>query len=398
MKKHLPFLAVSTALLAFPAIGKVIYGQDDRVEVFNATKDQQLKARSTATMIPKQSISLPNKKGIVKIEQGTLRQTIEQEFNSKKEENPLSLLLSKGKKITFCKEERFVDQPNPGVCSGFLIAPDLLVTAGHCADIENVCNDFQWVFDFKIDQKTKKAGVNFDASNIYSCKKVITSSLIDVLRTDFALIQLDRVVEGRAPLKVRTGGTVNPGSPLFVIGSPSGLPLKVADNANVRSNIHPLYFSANLDTYQGSSGSAVFNEETGMIEGILVGGEKDFVPNIAKMCVQSNRCSDLGCHGEAVSKITSLPEIGIYETLNQAIEYGDIELLKSVFKLNIWVDFNLADGETALIKAAKANQGEALKFLLKNGADKDHKDVLGKTALDHALESNSSDVMEILRE
>jgi hypothetical protein len=82
------------------------------------------------------------------------------------------------------------------------------------------------------------------------------------------------------------------------------LPLKVAGGAKVRSNSSPGYFVANLDTYGGNSGSAVFNAQTLKVEGVLVRGETDF--NDSGSCTVSNRCSDSSCRGEDVTRIASV--------------------------------------------------------------------------------------------
>ena len=57
---------------------------------------------------------------------------------------------------------------------------------------------------------------------------------------------------------------------------------KVAGGAKVRSNNNGVYFVANLDTYGGNSGSAVFNLQTREVEGILVRGENDYVYDYGK--------------------------------------------------------------------------------------------------------------------
>ncbi len=74
---------------------------------------------------------------------------------------------------------------------------------------------------------------------------------------------------------------------LVVIGRPSGLPTKVADGAQVRS-VNDVFLVANLDTYGGNSGSAVFNAVTGVVEGILVRGDTDYVYNAQLGCRVSN--------------------------------------------------------------------------------------------------------------
>ena len=66
----------------------------------------------------------------------------------------------------------------------------------------------------------------------------------------------------------------------------------------------PGYFVANLDTYGGNSGSAVFNAKTGVIEGILVRGENDYV--YKGNCRVSNVCASDGCRGEDVTKLSAI--------------------------------------------------------------------------------------------
>jgi V8-like Glu-specific endopeptidase len=74
---------------------------------------------------------------------------------------------------------------------------------------------------------------------------------------------------------LRTSGTPNQGDRLTVVGYPMGLPAKIAAGAVVRE-IRSAYLVANLDTYGGNSGSAVFSTDalesgTLRVEGVLVG-------------------------------------------------------------------------------------------------------------------------------
>jgi hypothetical protein len=174
-----------------------------------------------------------------------------------------------------------------------------------------------------------------------------------------------------------------------VIGSPSGLPLKVAGGAQVRGNSHPFFFTANLDTFQGNSGSAVFNAETGMVEGILVRGEEDYQVNMVKGCIEAKACTDVGCRGEDVSRLTSLPEIALQKPLYFAATTGNLDLLKKILETRFWIDFYGHDGQSAFLKAAEARQDKVLTILLTKGADPLLKDVQGNGAL-HLLAKNLS--------
>lgn len=382
------------SLLSLSANARVIYGEDNRVEVSEATPFQQQLARSTATMISStQMFKDAFRKGVFHVNQAPLSSMfstpqpeakgVEKILSKFKDLDEVALVPSLG----FCAEERFVDQPNAGMCTGFLIAEDILVTAGHCVDLENFCEEYKWVFDYKMDPETKTAGVGVTSDNIYSCKRVLSTDLSVPLNIDYGVIQLDRKVTDREPLEVRNSGKVPEGLGLVIIGSPSGLPLKVAEGANVRDNTHPFFFNANLDSYQGNSGSPVFDANTGVVEGILVRGDQDFVGNIEKKCIESNRCKNGECRGEDVSRMTSIPEIGLQKALQVAALEGDMTSLNLILSFELFVDFYTKDGVTALMKAAEGNQAEAMKFLIEKGADVNLTDREGNT-LAHYLVQN----------
>lgn len=394
---------VVLTLAAFPALATnpVIYGEDNRQEVYEASAMNQKLAASAATMIAKDKISRSDDKpGVAQINQNTLRQWLEAQFEEQK-----SARLSKSaqeavdQRITFCPNERFTEQPNAGVCSGFLVGPDLLVTAGHCVVVENMCEKYSWVFDFKVDPSSKMAGVDVSEDNIYSCKKVISSALQNGLGLDYGLIQLDRKVKGREGVSLRTEGMVSPQTPLVVIGSPSGLPLKVAGGAAVRTSTHPFYFAANLDTFQGNSGSAVFNAESGVVEGILVRGEEDFEANMGLMCIEAKKCLDSACRGEDVSRMTSIPEYAAKDALMRLAAKGDVKNLEKLLQSKFWIDIYGKDGKTALMVSVANTKDQFVKKMIEKGADVKIQDAAGNSAL-HVLSlklsKKSSDLLKVL--
>jgi hypothetical protein len=401
MKKLFPVLAISSSVLAAPEGAQVIYGADGRKDIYEAPQAYQLFARSTPTMISASQINVSPFSSLLEIDQTSLDLSIRRQYQS-----AMSLLqggnpteLNDSNSLGFCSSEKFISQPNPGSCSGFLIAPDLVVTAGHCTEVERACEDYKWVFDFKLNPVTQKAGVGISPENVYSCKKIIRSSLSLMTMTDFAVIQLDRKVKGRDPLKLRLNGKVSTGEKLVVVGNPSGLPLKVTEGGAVRTNNHLMYFDANLDTYQGNSGSAVFNARTHLVEGILVRGENDFVFDQMNGCLTSYRCPDDGCRGESVSRIGSIPEVAFYDLMFKAVMDKRVDVLNQILDLGIWVDFNLANGETILMRAASLRSYEMVDYLLSRKANPNATDAGGNSALHHLAKSMSEidmDTMHLL--
>jgi V8-like Glu-specific endopeptidase len=217
-----------------------------------------------------------------------------------------------------CPDERFAQQLTLPTCTGFLVADDVLVTAGHCMTGEMDCNTSTWVFDYV-------EGTNsIPSKNAYNCKKIIQSELVSswYKMRDYAVVQLDRkVTTERQALTFRQDHSVSVGTPLVVIGHPSGLPLKIADGAKVkianwtefftpiRSIIRKkYYFLGDLDTFGGNSGSPVFNQTTGMVEGILVQGAEDYVAdNSGRACyVAARRVSKKFNSMEKVYRITKI--------------------------------------------------------------------------------------------
>jgi hypothetical protein len=399
MKKSVQLVVLTTVFVASSAHARVIYGEDHRVEIYDATPFQQKLASSAASMVSENEMTRDaSKPGIVQFTQRTLKDWLESAAEEKSSKDLFSPKVQEAVKagVTFCDGERFIEQPNPAMCSGFLIAPDLIVTAGHCAEIPTFCSEYRWVFDFKVDEQTKKAGLDIKEENIYKCKRVVSNTLSTSLGLDYAVVQLDRKVSDREPLEIRNDDSVANDQALLVIGSPSGLPLKVAGGAKVRKNVHPFYFNANLDTFQGNSGSAVFNAVNGTVEGILVRGEDDFVPNQAKMCIEAQKCADDKCRGEDVTRMTAIPEVGVQRALNKAALAGDMVTLERILKLNIWVDFYTKDGQSALMKAVQGGKKAAVDLLIAKGADVNLQDAAGNSPLHHLAKNLNAKIEDVL--
>lgn len=199
-----------------------------------------------------------------------------------------------------CGSEPFAAQPVGCFCSGFLVAPDVIATAGHCVKSQADLATMRFVFGFRMIDGTT-ARTSFPPEDVYKGSRLLGRQLA-ADGTDWAIVRLDRAVAGRAPVKVRRTGKIADRQSLFVVGHPCGLPQKYAPGARVRDNVPASYFAANLDTYGGNSGSPVFHATSAQVEGILVRGENDFVRNGS--CYVSMVCPTTGCRGEDVTRST----------------------------------------------------------------------------------------------
>lgn len=284
------FLSILSSLFLFSNYtvadsDKAIYGDDNRYNVLEYPDEKFREfAKSTAAMLPNESVQREGL-GIFTVHGVSLYE------------------------LGLSADERFAKQLKLATCSGFLVADDLLVTAGHCIKNKVDCANNKWIFDFSVHNQGIKNKVYVFGSDIYQCRKVLSRSTSLITSSDYVLIRLDRKVEGRAPLKFRTKGKISNNAELVMIGHPSGLPTKIADHAIVRKNEHPFYFVTNLDSFAGNSGSAVFDKKTGIVEGILVQGETDYVYDEQTNRYRAFRCKNDGCRGEDVVRITVIPEL-----------------------------------------------------------------------------------------
>ena len=298
-------LIIAVILFSAPSFSKskvlsqenVIYGRDNRFEVQDYDNPLFIeKAKSVAIKVSPRRLSVDrNNPTLYDFPQITLGQ-----YDS-----------------TICHNERFIDQVTLGSCTGFLVGKDKLVTAGHCVLSDFDCTNSLWVFDYL--EGTDKINKN----NVYACKKVIAQkySYTEKEIIDYAVIQLERKVVDREPLAVRKLGFPIYGTSLVLIGHPMGLPMKIADGASVKLlnaeervdifaslKLRQNYFTANLDSYAGNSGSPVFNKHTGKVEGILIQGADDFSQNIPKECMESaHRGNSSKVSEEKVMRINRVP-------------------------------------------------------------------------------------------
>ncbi len=255
---------------------EVIYGDDDRRDLFDSDVSPRMfeAAQATAALVRKETVQ--NTDGVCKLPAQTYGDT-----------------------MNLCQDEPFREQPNPAFCSGFLVGADVFVTAGHCITSDTDCESTLLVFGFGYSSRDKDI-LNVPEDDVYSCKSIISRAQDAETKSDYAVLRLDRRVAGRTPLQFRKSGQIEQGADVTVIGHPSGLPTKVSAGAKVRTNDNPVFFVANLDTYGGNSGSAVVDSATGLVEGILVRGENDFVSD--GDCRKSNRCLNDACRGEDVTR------------------------------------------------------------------------------------------------
>src|ERR1700745_969683 len=148
-----------------------------------------------------------------------------------------------------CAGERFRDQPTGAFCSGFLVTANIIATAGHCVNSNNVTN-VRFVFGLRMLNATTAQTV-ISNTEIYRGVAVIGRQQVGD-GPDWALVRIDRPVTNHRVVRIRRSGKIGNSQAVHVIGHPSGLPTKFAGGAAVRNNQPNAFFVANLHTYGGN--------------------------------------------------------------------------------------------------------------------------------------------------
>lgn len=255
----------------------VVYGQDDRTEVAEVADERirTLAQDSIVTIIPKPVIDVDGFS--VRLNSRTL-----------------------GESQGLCPGERFAEQDSAGVCSGTLIGPDLVLTAGHCfAAGQSSCGQLMAVFNYQWDGGLEAITPN----DVFACSRLIVQaeSTSGGRTRDYAIFQLDRVASQYTPANVAAGlPDLSPGDPFVLIGSPSGIPVKVDEGGVVRDPRRSSgdYLVGTPDTFGGNSGSGVFLPDSLDLFGVLISGDTDYEPDGS--CYRVNTCSETGCEGENI--------------------------------------------------------------------------------------------------
>lgn len=277
------FILTSLLLFSFSSHA-IIIGKDDRVEVTSQPRLERL-ASSTATMVAPEYFALKA--------MGLLDLNFE----------------GFGNTYNLCKDERFFNQSTTMIsCSGFLVGPDLLVTAGHCMlnvgeaknEVTPHCEAFSWLFGHKVQPNGKEQLKDVNFSQLYSCKKVVYAihnpdfvpqTGQHIFNQDFALIQLDRPVVNFLPATISKEEPKD-GDAVEMIGYPNGLPAKASLNGKILELVNTNYFRTDLDVLGGNSGSPVFNQK-GEVVGIAVRSfpDEDYLNDKTLSCQRPNTCT-----------------------------------------------------------------------------------------------------------
>lgn len=268
--------------LTTDAKGKpVVYGTDNRKDVY-AHESEALRARamqSTVALVASTDLDLRNPSA-VRFLGATL-----------------------GSEERLCSGERFATDPTSAFCSGTLIDDDLVLTAGHCITSSSDCARTRFVFKYY--RTTASSLETVTSEDVFSCAQIVARDerVTAEGSIDYAVIRLNRSAAPRftpAPVR-RSESALVTGQRVAVIGSGSGVPLKIDSGGAVREPGDGASFLATTDTFGGNSGSGVYDVVHHEVVGVLVEGDTDYVARGS--CQVVNVCRETACDGETVTYV-----------------------------------------------------------------------------------------------
>ncbi len=277
---------------------KIIFGDDDRIDVYQETDPQRLQWAASVCALAYATDLSERSDGTFVL-------------------NPSAYTYAG---YPMCAEEPFAKQPLGAFCTGFMVGTDLIATAGHCIDTPDLVGT-KFIFGFAMADETTPV-LAFQSNQVYTGIEIVGRKLEG--DDDYAIVRVDRPITApkATPLPIREKGAVEVGENIGIIGHPRGLPMKIAFGAETKvseNDANAVYFKCNPDGYGGNSGSPVFNANTGEVEGILVRGpQPGFTYGGTNECLVSLVVDDDFYLQVEVSKITEFSELITENQLTEA--------------------------------------------------------------------------------
>lgn len=133
---------------AFRSAQKLVYGLDDRKDYYELD-DQQKKECDSVVSLWESSDIVDNGNGESRLQTSNF-----------------------GDSLNLCENEKFREQPMGAFCSGFLVGPDLIATAGHCVKNAEDLTTTRFVFGYRMENENQ-AKTTISNSEIYKGKEIV---------------------------------------------------------------------------------------------------------------------------------------------------------------------------------------------------------------------------------
>ncbi|MCB0390806.1 MAG: trypsin-like peptidase domain-containing protein [Bdellovibrionales bacterium] len=170
-----------------------------------------------------------------------------------------------GQFMNLCTNERYWNMPMVAGCTGVLVAPNVMLTAGHCTGSasQTNCMDNKYVFNLSYANNASDP-FQADEGSIYGCRQRLYYNNNN--DHDLGLVRLDRQVTDRPYFPIHLDRELPLGTKLVDVGHSEAMPLRISPVGEYRG-MKQGYRMHDLDVFGGNSGSPVFTRD-GRVVGI----------------------------------------------------------------------------------------------------------------------------------
>lgn len=156
---------------------------------------------------------------------------------------------------------KFYAPQGSGSCSGTMIAPDLFLTAGHCVEPEHT------FLQVEMNYQDTNSGAPRDIE-WFNVTEVVEDEIAGL---DYAILRVQGDPGLRFGMTTPVARSVDTGTQLAIIQHPAGI-RKVIDAGTALSSAGDRLYYGNIDTYGGSSGSGILDDQGNLVAVHAFGG------------------------------------------------------------------------------------------------------------------------------
>jgi len=300
-------------------------------------------------------------------------------------------------------KSNFSSEPNPGYATAFLISSNLMVCAAHplckegTAELDQKLIRNSWaVFNFRMTDSDQFAPRDYGVE----CR--IEEVIAHTLRygedpVDWAVFRIDPrgMHPDIHPLPVNFETETPSGTPVYMMGHYSGLPLKVSTPGKIGAKQTSNMFECQIPSLGRSSGSPIIDTVNGSVVGFSVGRKSRLDADRLVVLNESDEPGNVVC--QKISKLSPrIIEMVRMDRLCSSAKIGDLDEVRRLLELGVKIDSTSDDGLQPIHFAAWNSQIDMVNYLLDQGASVSATNDKGMQPLHFVAHSDGVAMAELL--
>lgn len=226
---------------------KVIFGKDLRFNITN----QMIQNQNDPLLIANEQATF------IIVDKSRLQISEDQKFYTVRYKKTLQ------EQNNLCDGEKFGAERSLGYCTGIAFDNQKALTSARCIQDTDI-SSIALMFYFRVNEDQITVPKTIPVEHVIFPASI---SVLDGQDSDFAILHLDQDAPSSIPF---SKGTHTPGTELYWIGYPHGLPQKYGAATVIGEDVDQNLIYSDASTFGGNSGSPVFEKFTHQFVGIHV--------------------------------------------------------------------------------------------------------------------------------